>query len=481
MVVPVPPTVPPTASPAAPGAGTRLAPPIVLVSNRGPLSWRRDGEQLIPRRGAGGLVSGLAPLVAGTDALWIASALGDDDREAAAAGLTEGEGLRSRLLAHPPDVLRSAYDVVGNGVLWFIHHGLYDLARRPRFDRVFAQAWQGYRTYNDTFAAAVVESAPPDAVVLVQDSHLALAAPAVRAARPDLRLVHFSHTPFAGPDWLSVLPDPYRAELLAGMAANHACCFHTERWRAHFEASCGAFAVAPPHTAVTPLGPEPADLASVAASPATAEAGQALDEAIGDRKLIVRVDRIELSKNLLRGIWAYDELLTSHPEWRERVSFAALVYPSREGLAEYLAYRQEVDYLVAKINARWATPGWVPILFDPRDDFPRSVAALRRYDVLLVNPIRDGMNLVAKEGPLVNQRDGVVVLSNEAGAWDELCGGVLGVHPYDITGTAETLAAALALPAAERRARAQRLRDAVLAQGPEDWLVGQLAAAAAGG
>jgi trehalose 6-phosphate synthase len=455
---------------------------IVLVSNRGPLSWHVDTEGgLQPRRGGGGLVSGLAPLVSGTDALWIASALGDGDREAAARGLDEGDGLRCRLLAHDPDVLRCAYDVVGNAVLWFIHHGLYDLARRPRFDRTFAAAWDGYRRYNSTFAQAVVDAAPPDAVVLVQDYHLALVAPEVRAARPDLRLVHFSHTPFAGPDWLGVLPDPYRAELLEGMAANHACCFHTGRWRDSFVESCRTFGVSVPSGRVTPLGPDPDDLLATAEGSACLEAGQELDTQVGDRRLIVRVDRIELSKNLLRGFWAYDQLLEDRSDWRERVTFAAYVYPSREGLADYLAYRQEVENLVEQINRRWATEGWTPILLNPHDDFPRSVAALGRYDVLLVNPIRDGMNLVAKEGPLVNRRDGVVVLSNEAGAWDELADHVVGVHPYDVSGTADALARALDLPADERRRRQAGLVERIRGNGPEQWLAGQLAAAAAAG
>ena len=235
-----------------------VAPPIVIVSNRGPLSWRRgDDGRLVAKRGGGGLVTGLAPLVAGTDARWIASALSDGDRAAADAGLEQAEGLTCRLLPHPSGQFRMAYDVVGNAVLWFLHHGLFELARRPRFDRRFAEAWAAYAAYNRTFADAVVTSAAESAVVLVQDYHLALLAPLIRSARPDLRLVHFSHTPFAGPDWLSVLPDPYRAELLAGMAANDACCFHTERWRRSFLDSCAAFGVEAPTSAVTPLGPDP--------------------------------------------------------------------------------------------------------------------------------------------------------------------------------------------------------------------------------
>ena len=146
----------------------------------------------------------------------------------------------------------------------------------------------------------------------------------------------------------------------------------------------------------------------------------ALEERVGDRQLIVRIDRMELSKNIVRGFLAYDLLLEEHPELRERVTFAALLNPSRESLPEYLAYRNEVEQAAAQVNERWATPGWEPVILDQRDNYARSLAGLVRSDVLLVNPVRDGLNLIALEGPLANRRDGVLCLSREAGAHDEL-------------------------------------------------------------
>lgn len=456
----------------------RAGRPLVIVSNRGPVSYRRDGDgRLVARRGGGGgLVSGLAPVVAGTDTIWIASALSDDDRAGAAEGVAEVEGFRVQLVAHEPSVLRMAYDVVGNGVLWFVHHGLFELARRPRYDQAFRQAWEAYGRYNATFADAVVASAPPDAVVLVQDYHLSLLAPKVRERRPDLTLVHFAHTPFAGPELLGVLPDPYRRELLEGLAANHACGFHTDRWRRRFVASCEEFGVAVPRTYVSSLAPDGADLKEVAGSEACERWRQDLVERSKGRRLIVRVDRIELSKNILRGFWAYEELLDRWPEHRGEVCFMASIYPSREGLPEYLAYRQEVEHLVDRINRRLGTADWQPIAVEASDDFPRSVALLASYDVLLVNPVNDGMNLVAKEGPQVNRRDGVLVLSTETGAWEELGDVAFGVHPCDVSATAEALHTALTLDAAERRARAERVVAVAAARTPVDWLEGQLAA-----
>ena len=197
--------------------------PVVIVSNRGPLAFRRtDDGGLVARRGAGGLVSALAPLVAGTDATWIAAALSDADREAARSGVIEAEGLRVLTVAPDPEDLRLAYDVVSNEVLWFAHHGMFDGYRTPTFDAGWPPAWDAYRRVNHAFADAVAETAPTDAIVLVQDYHLTLVAAALATRRPDLACVHFSHTPFAEPSELRPLPAAVRAELLGGLAAHRA-------------------------------------------------------------------------------------------------------------------------------------------------------------------------------------------------------------------------------------------------------------------
>jgi trehalose 6-phosphate synthase len=391
--------------------------------------------------------------------------------------VVDAEGFRVRLLSIEPDVYRAAYDVVCNATLWFLHHGLYELARRPRFDTRFREAWASYRQVNRAFADAVADSAPEGAAVLVQDYHLALVGLLLAERRPDLRLVHFSHTPFANPDSWRVLPLDLGRELLAGMAAHHACGFHSQRWADAFRACCVEQLGQEPPTFVAPLAPDAADIARVAAGEACGDALAELDATVGDRALLVRVDRIELSKNILRGFHAFEDLLERYPEWRERVVFGAFVYPSREGLPEYLAYRQEVETTVRRINERWASPGWTPILFDPTDDFPRSVAALRRADVFLVNPIRDGLNLVAEEGPLVNERDALLLLSPEAGVWDQLVGTARPVHPYDISGTADALVLALSASPEERATEAAEIRRRASARTPEDWLADQLTAA----
>ena len=456
----------------------RVAENVVIVSNRGPLSFSYDGDgALVAQRGAGGVASSVSPLVRDTGAAWMAAAISDADREAAAAGPVEAEGFRFRMLAVDADAYRMAYDVVSNATLWFLHHGLWDLARRPRFDSRWREAWDAYRAVNQTFARAVIDEAPDGAIVLVQDYHFALIGTSLAQERPDLRAVHFTHIPFCDPAAIRILPDDVAGELLAGMASYASCGFHAGRWARNFQACCQELWGWMPTAFVSPLAPDHDDIDATAESGASIEQGELLDEAFGGRRVILRVDRIELSKNLLRGFLAYEELLRTRPEWRGHVVFAAFVYPSREGLPEYLAYRQEVETLAARINAQWGVPGWTPIMLDTSDNFPRSVAALRRYDVLLVNPVRDGLNLVAKEGPLLNERQGVLALSREAGVWEELGGVALEVNPFDVAGTADVLAAALAMDEPDRATHAAELRKLAAARSPRDWLDDQLAAA----
>jgi trehalose 6-phosphate synthase len=276
---------------------------------------------------------------------------------------------------------------------------------------------------------------------------------------------------------MRMLPDDVAAELLSGLAAHKACGFHSARWVQAFTSCCESVLGEVPATFVAAAAPDLDDILEVAASEQCHTHLRELDQALGDRKLIVRVDRIELSKNLLRGFLAFDELLETRPEWQGRVVFAAFIYPSRQTLADYLGYATEVTSLVDRLNAKWGTPSWTPIHIDATDNFPASVAGLRRYDALLVNPVRDGLNLVAKEGSAVNERDGVLVLSRESGVWDELGPWSLELNPFDTSATADALHQALSMPADERAERATGLREAAQRRRASDWLADQLTAA----
>ncbi len=453
----------------------------IVVSNRGPLTFRAgpDGA-LIPVPAGGGLASSLHRILAGSGTTWASVTMGAPDREAVAQGLMHEEGLDLLPVVIDDETYRQAYDVVANTTLWYCHHHLFDLPHRPRFDRYWRAAWEGYRAYNRAMADVVVERAGQGDAVYVQDYHFSLLGRMLAEERPDLRAVHFLHTPFAAPDMLGVLPDAVVAELLDGMAGYTACGFHCHQWEAAFRACYAAAGRVAPATFVAPLGPDAGVLEVEAARPDCVEAAAALRAEAGGRRIIARTDRMEPSKNIVRGMLAFEELLTVRPEWLGRVVHVAFAYPSRQGLAEYLAYAADVEHTAARINHAFGTDDWTPIVLSVQDDRARSLAALTLSDVLLVNPVRDGLNLVAKEGPLLNAADGVLVLSHLAGAWEELAlagNGALGVNPFDVAGTADALHAALTMDNRERAARATALRTAVRGRTAAEWWADQLAAA----
>ena len=455
--------------------------PTLIASNRGPVSFELIDGELVATRGAGGLVSGLGPLVRGTNTTWVAAALSEGDRLAAESGTIEAEGFKVRTLAIDPDDLDKAYNTIANETLWYLYHDLYDRSRSPVIDSEWYDAWSAFRRYNQVFAQTIVDEAEPDCVVLLQDHHLALAAPLIRDERPDISIVHFSHTPFASPGALRVLPELARTELLLGYLAAGALGFHSSRWSDDFISNCREhLGVRPTTTFVSPLGPDAEELELIASSPECVSSHSELEEIVRDRFVIARTERLELSKNLLRGFWAYDEFLAMRPDLHGGVVFVAALSPTRTNVADYIAYRREVEAAVDEINARWGRDDWTPIHYVAANDYPFAIAVMRRYDALLVNPIRDGLNLVAKEGPIVNEREGILLLTREAGAFDELSGLVSEVHAYDITQTAQAMSDALDMDPAQRHDLATDLVEVVRSRNPQIWFDEQIAAATPG-
>ncbi|WP_406177705.1 trehalose-6-phosphate synthase [Streptomyces canus] len=448
---------------------------VLVASNRGPVSYevREDGS-LRPKRGGGGLVSGLSAIGPEAGALWVCSALSDGDREAVRQGVGE-DGVR--MLAIPADVHADAYNGIANSVLWFVHHLLYQTPLEPAFDAEFRRQWGSYETYNRAFAEALAEEAGEGAAVLVQDYHLCLVPGMLRELRPDLRISHFSHTPWAPVDYFRMLPDDIAGRLLRGMLGADRLGFLTRRWADAFTACAEQFAggLGDTRIGVHGLGADADFLRARSHEADVEERIVALREEIGaGRRTIVRVDRTELSKNIVRGLLSYRRLLESRPEWRERVVHVAFAYPSRQDLAVYRDYTAEVQRVADEINSQYATPGWTPVVLHVKDDFARSLAAYRLADVALVNPIRDGMNLVAKEVPLVADEGCALVLSREAGAYEELGDDAIVVNPYDVEQTAAALHEALTMPAHERAERAKRLAAAATALPPAQWFLDQL-------
>ncbi|CAA9477437.1 MAG: Alpha,alpha-trehalose-phosphate synthase [UDP-forming] [uncultured Solirubrobacteraceae bacterium] len=468
--------------------------PLVLVSNRGPVTFDVDGSFT---RGTGGLVTALTGLATHRDAVWIASAMGEGD----VAKSCENDGrafevqtplgdFHVRLVASEADAYDRFYNVVANPMLWFIQHYLWDLSNAPDIRENEVHAFEeGYKVVNNDLAQAVIEQIEGDEapVVMVHDYHLYTLPAIIRQARPDVFLHHFIHIPWTQPDAWRVLPKRMRDQIYGGVLANDIVGFHTRSYRWNFLQCCrdlmdlevdferGVVHVDGREVWVRhyPLPIDYEATRKVAASDRTQEFEREIERRRRDH-LILRVDRSDLSKNVLRGFSAFDQFLDEHPEFIENVTFIAQLMPSRMDVPEYREYLGRIEALVAIVNHRHGTPDWMPIQLKLRDDLEEAVAAYKHYDVMIVNAMFDGMNLVAKEGPLVNERSGVSILSENTGAHEELGAWALSVNPFDIKETADMIFRALTMSAEERERRASGLKAAVTERDPGDWIDEQL-------
>lgn len=473
--------------------------PLIIVSNRGPAQFDRDehGDRTL-NRGGGGLVTALSGLVANRNALWIASSMTEED-----ARVTEEndfnpldldiDGVSYRLLMVESDATAfdRFYNVIANPILWFIQHYLWDLSNAPDIRQDEIDAWDhGYQVVNRDIADAVVRQIEDRErpLVMLHDYHLYTAPAMIRAARPDALLYHFVHIPWTQPDSWRILPSRVREAIFDGLLANDIIGFHTTSYCNNFLSCCkrlmgyqvdyDALSVEHPggHTIVRayPLPIDPERLTRAAESPKVAVAEK---EVLARRRehLILRVDRADLSKNVLRGFTAFDTFLTQHPEFNERVTFVAHLQPSREDVPEYAEYLERIEALVAVVNHRHGTTDWMPIDLRVYENFDEAVARYKHFDLLMVNSIFDGMNLVAKEAPSINLRDGVVMLSENTGSHEELEDYVLTVNPFDIQEQADVIYRALTMSPRERRERADGLREVIYSRNPANWIDEQVA------
>jgi trehalose 6-phosphate synthase len=471
------------------------APSLVLVSNRGPVTFGEDG---VMRRGGGGLVTALTGLASHREVVWIASAMTPQDIEVAErhddrpfrVELPDGDAYAVRFVRSDDEAFDRFYNVFANPMLWFIQHYLWDLSNAPDVRRHEVEAFEfGYNVVNEDLARAVIEEIEgrERPVVMVHDYHLYTLPALVRHARPDAFLHHFVHIPWTQPDSWRVLPKQIRDEIYHGILSNDIIGFHTRAYRTNFLQCCRDltdYAVDFDKGVVHCEGrdvwvrayPLPIDARATHAVAARRRTLEFERELLRRRRehLILRVDRADLSKNILRGFTSFDIFLEQHPEFRERVTFIAQLMPSRTDVPEYAEYLERIEALVAVVNHRHGTPDWMPIHLKLRDDLDEAVAAYKHYDVLLVNAMFDGMNLVAKEGPLVNEHDGVSILSENTGAHEELGEFALSVNPFDVQELADSIHAALTMDPAERARRAKGLKDIVTRRDPGDWIDDQL-------
>ena len=450
---------------------------LIVVSNRGPVSYARDENGVrVGRRGGGGLAAALRRLVEQHDVTWIANAMTDEDRVVA------GEPQRGTvLIAQDPRAYELFYAVAANPLLWFIQHSLWNLGLTPDFDDERHDAWtNGYVRVNETMAEAVVAELDrrPDAAVFFHDYHLYLAPGIVRRARPDVRMSHFLHVPWPGSDAWTVLPFDVRRSVFAGLLANDVVGFHTDRWRDNFLRSCADVLGAEVDGDVVrhdgretratsaPIGIDPLEFDTLATDADVLEREREI-AASRPEHLVLRVDRTDPSKNIVRGFRAFGLFLARHPEMRGCVRMLALLDPSRQDIPEYAEYvaavEREAGALGDAVELRIA------------DDFAQSVAAYKQYDVLLVNAVFDGLNLVSKEAPYVNARDGVLVLSENVGSHEELAQWALSVSPFDVSAQADAIYVALTMDPTERRRRAEGIRAHVREHDLAEWTARQLA------
>ena len=508
---------------------------LVVASNRGPLTFRHGrGGDWRAKRGSGGLVTALAEVGRLAPVTWVSAAMDQADRDAAALLAEDGSdgsaghggldgaadsGQRAALLASieeqlpgqdlrlvmrniAADAWKQHYSTIANPFLWFMQHQLYTLPYEPTVDQQLVDAWQdGYRAVNAAFAETILHETRNDArpVVLLQDYHLYLAARYVRERRPDALLLHFNHIPWPSVDSWLVLPQALRRSICEGLLANDVCGLQTDRYARNFLETVDAFVrdarVDPAGRHVRwrgrtiwvrayPISIDPDALAAFARSPEVAKRRRQLSERldrVGRPRLIVRVDRLEPSKNVLRGFLAFEALLKRRPDLSRKVRFLAVQSVSRENVPEYARYAAAVREVVARINGM-ADPDQAPVWLLDGSEYALAIAALQLADVVLVNPVVDGMNLVAKEATIVSQA--TLVLSETAGAAEQLAANSLMVSAADVYGTSQMLERGLDMPPEERAANLRNLRASVRQEDLAWWLARQLrdlAAIASGG
>ncbi len=473
---------------------------VVIVSNRGPVTFSRNelGERE-HSRGAGGLVTALnAVSRRGNDTVWIASAQSEEDERVAKESLDEPyevEGLRIVLVEHDGEAYDLMYNRLANPLLWFVQHGLYDLPYTPELGDDTKRAWEeGYVPVNENFAEAVArtlqaqEGVEGEPVILVHDYQLYMAPLALRKRLGDGAFISlFVHIPWPEPEGWRVLPSYVREGVLKSLLEADVVAFHTEAYARNFvrtarevlgveadeeEGMVRSEEGREVWVRAYPISIDPNEFEELARSDEVLQEEETIQSLPG--KLLLRVDRMDLSKNTIRGFHAYERMLELYPKTREQVTFLARLQPSREDILEYAEYAEAIQKAVEEVNEKHSTDSWQPIVLSMEDNFPLSVAAYKNYDVLLVNAVRDGMNLIAKEAVVANEKNGVLILSENAGAHEELGEHALTINPFDIDEQAEALHKALNMPDEERARRAEALQETIRANTIEEWAEAQL-------
>ena len=473
---------------------------LILVSNRGPVEHHMADGRAEPRRGSGSVVTSFSPLAREFEFTWVSSAMSEGDRSVSGDGGARiaikspipGQQLLLRYVTTPRRAYHKYYNIICNPLLWFLQHYMWNPPHNPTVDANVHDAWEtGYVAVNEAFAKSVVSEArsselPP--VVLGHDYHLYLLPEFVRRDIPEAIIQHYVHVPWPTPLYWNLIPRHIVRRICESLCAADLVGFQTAQDCRCFLDTVEEFvpeAIVDGHSGKVSLGGQVCsarvypgsinvrEVQHIANAPRTLEYEARLKRETPEYT-IVRIDRAEPNKNIVRGFRAYELMLNRHEELRGRVKFLAFLVPSRTHLRQYQRYMEEVQQTIQQVNSNHARPGWQPIVPFMENNYTQAVAGMKLYDALLVNTLVEGMNLVAKEGPVVNQRDGVLVLSQSSGAHHQLADGALSVAPTDIEGTSEALYRAITMQPAERKRRASSLYRAVSGEDNEDWLLRQL-------
>ncbi len=473
--------------------------PVIIASNRGPVSVSRNQENQIEfQRSAGGLVTALTGLARLIDATWVSCAANAVDAEWGEGFVpltSDGCPIYIKFLTPDEQAYDGYYNVIANPLLWFLQHSMWDVPRAPVIDRLTWQAWEeGYVPVNQAFAQEIAQQVrrnSPPVMVMLQDYHLYLTARYLRNILPRklTTILHFIHIPWPGPEYWGILPPTMRQAILQSLCALDLLGLQTRDDALNFMRTCETYL---PNASVKyqrgriwyrnrathvrdfPISIDVDALKTTAGSSEVAQYQSEIQDILGNRSMILRIDRIEPSKNIIRGFQAFEEMLELHPEHQGQVVFLALLVPSRMDVDEYRSYLDDLMGAAGRINARYGNSEWEPVRLLIGENYPRAVAALKQYNVLLVNAIADGMNLVAKEGPIVNQKDGVLILSDRAGARQQLESGAIVISPCDVYATAEAMHQALTMLPEQRHLMAGRLSWLIEREDINTWLKDQL-------
>jgi trehalose 6-phosphate synthase/phosphatase len=448
---------------------------LLIVSNRLPVSVSVDDGRPVVRQSVGGLATGMKGPHESRGGLWIGwpgsiDGLDEDGRAELAKQL---DGMRAVPVDLTPREVEVFYEEISNAVLWAICHDRID--RLP----LRVTGWDVYEQVNARFADVVAGHWRPGDTIWVHDYQLMRLPALLRERLPDARIGFFLHVPFPNPEVFFTLAK--RRWLVEGMLGADLIGFHTRRYRGHFTGALRRllglemnareevdYGGRPVRLGIFPMGVDAADFASRSMSRAVN--GLRLELRPPAQRLIVGIDRLDYSKGISRRLVSFEQLLVKHPELREKVRLLQIAVPSRGRVNEYQRFRREVERLVGRINGEYATPTWTPIQYMFQSVPPDMLLAIyRAADVMLVTPLRDGMNLVAKEFAATRtDEDGVLVLSEFAGAVDELQDAIV-VNPYDVDAVADAIQQALTMDNAERHARMRRLRAQVVEHDVHRW------------